>query len=140
MSDPKTQPTDASVDTYISGIADEGQRADSRKLLDVMREATGQEPVMWGAAIVGFGRQRYTYANGKEGEWMVVGFSARKTALTLYGLHHYAHHQQEVQALGRVKLGKGCLYVKRLADVDEGKLKALVQKSYHEHWLENYQR
>jgi hypothetical protein len=97
-----------------------------------MQKITGEKPVMWGPSIVGFGSMPYKYAGGREGEWMVLGFAARKSALTLYGLHFYDRNLNEVLALGKVKTGKGCLYIKSLADIDLPKLEQLITTAWRE--------
>ena len=126
MSDLKTQPTDADVEAYLAAIPDPAMRADAEKVCAMMKAASGEAPVMWGTSIVGFGKFSYKYATGREGEWMVMGFAARKTALTLYGLHYYDRGLDKVMDLGKVKAGKGCLYIRRLADVDVAKLNQLI--------------
>lgn len=129
MAEPKTKPTGASVEAFLAGVADEEKRADSRRVLEIMRAATGEEPVMWGPSIVGFGRRPYAYASGRTGEWMVTGFSPRKAALTLYLMSGAERYAELLARLGKHKTGKSCLYVKRLRDVDEGVLAELVQRS-----------
>ena len=123
----KTQPTDASVAAFVAGIPDPRRRADSERLIALMSEVTGEPATMWGPSIIGFGSYHYRYASGREGDAPLVGFSPRKTALTLY-----ASADEEVRAdllarLGPHKLGKGCVYVKRLSDVDEQALADLIQ-------------
>jgi len=123
----KTQPTDASVAAFVAGIPDPRQRADSERLIALMSEVTGEPATMWGPSIIGFGSYHYRYASGREGDAPLVGFSPRKTALTLY-----ASADEEVRAdllarLGPHKVGKGCVYVKRLSDVDEQALADLIQ-------------
>jgi len=123
----KTQPTDASVAAFVAGIPDQRQRADSERLIALMSEVTGEPATMWGPSIIGFGSYHYRYASGREGDAPLVGFSPRKTALTLY-----ASADEEVRAdllarLGPHKVGKGCVYVKRLSDVDEQALADLIQ-------------
>jgi hypothetical protein len=123
----KTQPTDASVAAFVAGIPDPRRRADSERLITLMSELTGEPATMWGPSIIGFGSYHYRYASGREGDAPLVGFSPRKTALTLY-----ASADEEVRAdllarLGPHKVGKGCVYVKRLSDVDEQALADLIQ-------------
>jgi len=123
----KTQPTDASVAAFVAGIPDPRRRADSERLIALMSEVTGEPATMWGPSIIGFGSYHYRYASGREGDAPLVGFSPRKTALTLY-----ASADEEVRAdllarLGPHKVGKGCVYVKRLSDVDEQALADLIQ-------------
>lgn len=125
----KTQPTDASVDDFLDGVADPARREDAKAVCALMREVTGQEPQMWGPAMVGFGRYSYTYASGRSGEWFVVGFSPRKQNLTLYLMDGFSERDELLSRLGKHTTGKSCLYVKRLADVDSGVLRELVAAS-----------
>lgn len=129
MAEPKTIPTDQSVEQFLNDIGDEGKRRDSGTLLDLMREATQDEPRMWGSSIVGFGNSHYTYASGREGNWFRVGFSPRKQNLTVYIAGGFDQHADLMQRLGKHTTGKSCLYVKRLADVDLPTLKALIIRS-----------
>ena len=123
----KTKETDASVDEFLNGVADEQQREDSYKVLEMMRRATGDEPKMWGAAIIGFGNRVYTSpATGREVDWIKIGFSPRKGNLTLYVLNNSEKQEPLLEKLGKHKRGKGCLYVKRLSDVDEKVLEKLI--------------
>lgn len=129
MSDLKTQPTDASVTAFLDRAAEGQRRADCQVLLEMMREATGAEPVMWGPSLVGFGRYHYKYASGREGEWLVTGFSPRKQDLTLYIMPGFARYESLMAKLGKHRTGKSCLYLKRLADVDLDVLRQLVGES-----------
>jgi hypothetical protein len=128
----KTQKNDASVENFLSTISDETQRADSHKLLEIFAKQTGEEPRMWGSAIVGFGQYHYKYESGREADWMLAGFSPRKAALTLYLSTGFEMDQDLLSKLGKHKLGKGCLYIKRLSDIDEDTLKLLITASYQE--------
>ncbi len=128
----KTQKNDASVENFLSTISDETQRADSYKLLEIFAKQTGEEPRMWGSAIVGFGQYHYKYESGREADWMLAGFSPRKAALTLYLSTGFEMDQDLLSKLGKHKLGKGCLYIKRLSDIDEDTLKLLITASYQE--------
>ncbi len=133
MADQKTKPTRASAESFLNGIADPQQRSDSLRVLELMQEITGKPPVMWGNSIVGFGAFHYVYASGHEGDTFLVGFSPRRNALTLY---LYCALQERfaplVRKLGKVKTGKGCLYVKRLADIDLGVLRELIRTNLGE--------
>jgi hypothetical protein len=132
MAEAKTKPTDVSVDSFLAQVADPVRQADCRKVAAMMGRATGAQACMWGPSIVGFGRYRYKYDSGREGESMVIGFSPRKNDLTLYimpGLERYA---ELTARLGRFKTGKVCLYIKKLADVDEAVLKELIDASVAE--------
>lgn len=130
--DRKTTPTDASADDVIASVADERRRADAQQALALMREVTGVEPVVWGPSMIGFGTQPYTTADGKEREWFRVGLAPRKAALTLYGLTFYGSNEDLLDRLGKHTTGKGCLYVKRLADIDEGVFRALIERAWAE--------
>ncbi len=125
----KTQPTAASVDAFLDAIADPQRREDCRRVRTLMEAATGAPAVMWGAAIVGFGRYRYRYASGHEGEWPVTGFSPRKNDLTLYIMPGFEQQPALMAGLGKFKTGKSCLYLKRLDDVDPVALERLVRWS-----------
>ena len=123
----KTKVNDASVEKFLKGVEDEQKRADAFKVVNMMQRITGDKPKMWGPSIVGFGNMVYrSPATGREAEWMKIGFSPRKAALTLYVLHHDAHPEELLEKLGKHKTGKGCLYIKRLSDVDEKVLEKLI--------------
>jgi len=123
----KTQPTDASVAAFVAGLADERQRADSERLIALMSKVTGEPATMWGPSIIGFGSYHYRYASGREGDAPLVGFSPRKTALTLYASAGEDARAQLLARLGPHTVGKSCVYVKRLSDVDERALADLVR-------------
>ena len=125
----KTKKTDASVEAFLAGIADEAKRADSREIVAMMRRVAGAPPKMWGTSIVGFGSYHYRYASGQEGDWPLTGFSPRKQALTLYIMSGFAAYDGLLKSLGKFKTGKACLYVKRLDDIDRGVLEELVRRS-----------
>ena len=126
----KTQPTHKSVPEFIESIPEEGKRKDSQTLVATMRSITGEEPVLWGDAIIGFGLYHYVYATGREGDMAKVGFSPRKQALTLYLSYGFENYQDLMSKLGKYKTGKICLYLKHLSDVDMDVLKELVLRSY----------
>ena len=134
MSDRKTTPTDASVDDVIAATEDPRRREDARAALDLISEVTGAEPVVWGTSMIGFGRQPYTTADGKQREWFAVGLAPRKAALTFYGLT-YGSADDLLEQLGPHTTGKGCLYVKRLEALDRSVLTEMVQRA----WRENHQ-
>lgn len=129
MAEPKTRPTDASVEAFINAVPDERKRADAFRVLALMREETGEQPVMWGESIVGFGSVPLKYASGRELVWPVVGFSPRKASLTLYVDMGFDQFEDLRARLGKHSVSKACLYVKRLSDVDEEVLRALVRQS-----------
>jgi Domain of unknown function (DU1801) len=125
----KTKPNRLSVNGFIDAIGDAGKRADARSLLRLLQSATGEAPRMWGSSIVGFGNYHYVYESGREGDAPLIGFSPRKTATVLYlhlGLQDAA---AELAKLGRHTTGKGCLYIKKLADVDQKVLERIVARS-----------
>ncbi len=129
MAEPKTRRTTASVKKFIDSIEDEKKRKDSRSILTMMRQITGERPQMWGPNIVGFGTYHYKYATGREGDWPVTGFSPRKQALTLYIMSGFPKDDALLKKLGKYKTGKSCLYIKRLEDVDEAILRKLIARS-----------
>lgn len=129
MSDLKTQQTDESVEAFLEGIADPERRGDCRALVGMMRDATGSEPAMWGASMVGFGRYHYRYESGREGDWFLTGFASRKSALTVYVMAGFERYDSIMERLGKYKTGKSCLYLKRLADVDRDALRELIEES-----------
>ena len=128
MAELKTKPTTASVTKFLNGVSDKTRREDCFAVLEMMREVTKEEPKMWGSSIVGFGRHRYKYESGREGEWPIAAFSPRKGDLTLYFTPGF-DIEPEMERLGKYKTGKSCLYIKKLGDVDPKVLKQLVTKS-----------
>lgn len=129
MAELKTKATNASVETYFKKITDKQIQADCRTISDIMKKVTKSEPVMWGTAIVGFGSYIYKYADGREGEWLIIGFSNRKNAITLYLMLRYENYPELMQKLGKYKTGGSCLYIKSLKDVDLIILKKLITES-----------
>jgi hypothetical protein len=125
MAEPKTKLTTASVDAFLDAIPNAQVRADCRTVAGLMARATAASPEMWGTSIVGFGRKTLTYANGKQAEMMVIAFSPRKQAITLY-LGEFEGRQALLDKLGTHSCGKGCVYIKRLADVHLPTLAKLV--------------
>ena len=129
MADLKTRPNDQDVEHFLNSIADARRRQDCLAIAALMREVTGAEPRMWGEKIVGFGSYHYRYASGREGDAPLTGFSPRKENLTLYLSYGLAQDSALLQRLGKHKVGKACLYIKRLDDVDRAALRELVQRS-----------
>ena len=126
----KTKETDASVDHFLNEVGDEEQRSDAIKILEMMEKLTGDKPKMWGASIIGFGNMVYTSpATGREVDWLKIGFSPRKGNLSLYVLNGSPKQEKLLEKLGKYKTGKGCLYIKRLSDVDEKVLEKLIKES-----------
>jgi len=129
MADSKTKPTKLNVAAYIDALTDETKRADAKALVKLMQSATGEKPKMWGPSIVGFGSCHYVYESGREGDMPLAGFSPRKAATVLYGMTGFSDAEALLAKLGKHTTGKGCLYIKKLADVDQKVLEALVVKS-----------
>jgi hypothetical protein len=125
----KTQPNDQDVVTFLNGIADEKKRRDCFAILNLMKDFTQAEPVMWGDSIVGFGSYHYCYESGREGDWFLTGFSPRKQNLTLYIMSGFDQYDALLGNLGKHTTGKACLYIKRLDDIDLPTLKELVRGS-----------
>ena len=129
----KTKPTSASVEDFINQIKDEQKRKDSFVLLEIMKEATGEEPVLWGSAIIGFGNRRYkSPSTGREVDWLLMGFSPRKTSLSIYLMGGIKDHADALKKLGKHKTGVGCLYINKLDDVDLKVLKKIIDASLNE--------
>jgi hypothetical protein len=129
MADNKTQPTKLSVAAFIDGLMDETRKADAKVLVKLMQGATGEKPAMWGPSIIGFGSSHYKYDSGREGDMPVVGFSPRKAATVLYSVMGFSGSEALLAKLGKHTTGKGCLYLKKLADVDQKVLEEMVVKS-----------
>ena len=125
----KTKPTKLSVAAYINKLPDETRRSDAKALVKLMQSATGEKPKMWGPSIIGFGTCHYIYESGREGDMPLAGFSPRKAATVLYGITGFSGAAVLLAKLGKHTTGKGCLYIKKLADVDHKVLEALVVKS-----------
>ncbi|MET7328182.1 DUF1801 domain-containing protein [Nonomuraea sp. NPDC005650] len=131
---PVTVPTDASVDDFLAAVSDTRRRADAERLRAILSEVTGEPAVMWGPSIVGFGSYRYTYASGRTGDWPLAGFSPRKQQLVVYLVGGFEERHASVLArLGPHRAGKGCLYLKRLDDVDESALRELIDRTVRVH-------
>ena len=138
MAENKTKATSASVTAFINSIDDKQKRADARKVAAMMRKATGKRAKMWGPSIVGYGTYHYKYASGREGDFLMTGFSPRKQALTVYIIPGFEHCEVLMNKLGKYKTGKSCLYIKRLSDVDEKILEQLINRSV-KHMREHYE-
>ena len=132
MADNKTHSTDASVDNYLEAIVDKARRADCRALLAMMRDVTGHPPRMWGASIVGFDSYHYRYDSGREGDSCVTGFASRKGDISIYLVASGSHQVALLRSLGKHKMGKACLYLKRLSDLDPQLLRQLLVESVAE--------
>jgi hypothetical protein len=125
----KTKVSKASVDDFLNTIEDEQKRADCFEIAKIMTQVTKEKPKMWGASIVGFGTYHYKGASGREGDWMLTGFSPRKQNLTLYLMGGFDMHKDLLKKLGKFKTSVGCLYIKKLDDVDKKVLKQLVTQT-----------
>ena len=129
MAELKTRPTRASVTAFVDAIDDPQKRKDVKRIATMMRQATGARACMWGDAIVGYGRYRYTNTAGKDFEWMLTGYSPRKQAISVYIMCGFDGFKDLMTRLGKHKTGKSCLYIKRLSDVDEKVLAELIAAS-----------
>jgi len=129
MAELKTKVNDQSVAKFLGSVKEEQTRADCFAIMEMMKQATGAEPKMWGSSIVGFGSYHYKYESGREGDWFLTGFSPRKQSLTLYIMAGFEQYEELMKKLGKYKTGKSCLYVKKLAEVDQPTLRKLIQQS-----------
>ena len=131
MAELKTKQTNADVAAFINSFADtEQKRADGFELLKLMRDVTGYEPKMWGASIIGFGSYHYkSERSSQEGDWPLVGFSPRKAAISLYVFTGLKEHEHLLEGLGKFKMGKACLYVKKLSDINQEVLKNIMKET-----------
>lgn len=125
----KTKVNAASVESFLNSVEDEQKRADCFEILKIMQQVTKEKPKMWGASIVGFGTYHYKGASGREGDWMLTGFSPRKQNLTLYLMGGFDMHKDLLKKLGKYKTSVGCLYIKKLEDIDKKVLKQLVTQT-----------
>lgn len=137
MAETKTRPTGESVGAFLASVEDAQKRQDSHRLVELMSKVTGEAPKLWGPSIVGFGSYHYKYASGREGDSSLTGFSPRKTEFSIYLMGGYSDEETEARdallaKLGKHRMGKGCLYVKRLDDIDMGVLEKLVKMSVGE--------
>ena len=132
MAENKTKATEASVESYLSGIQDEARRKDCEALAKLMTKATKQKPKMWGTSIVGFGSYHYKYESGREGDSCLTGFSSRKGDISIYLVASFPGRDELLAKLGKYKMAKACLYVRKLSDVDTNVLGQLVVGSVAE--------
>ena len=126
MAENNTKPTKLSVTAFINAVSDPSRRADAKALVKLLQGATGEKPQMWGPSIIGFGSYHYKYDSGREGDMPIIGFSPRLAAMVLYGV---AEARELLPKLGKHTTGKGCLYIKKLADVDQQVLETMVGKA-----------
>jgi hypothetical protein len=129
MAELKTKPTGDDVEAHIAAIEDEARREDCRTLADIMRRVTGVDPRVWGSGTIGFGEYHYTYPTGRKGDWFEAGFASRKANIAVYIVPGLEPHGEILERLGTYKTGVGCLYLKRLADVDTAVLEDLISTS-----------
>jgi hypothetical protein len=129
MAENKTKPTKLSVAAFIDALTDPARRADAKALVRLMQSAAGEKPKMWGPSIIGFGSYHYSYESGRQGDMPVIAFSPRKAATVLYGMTGFSDAATLLAKLGKHTTGKGCLYIKKLADVDQHVLGVLAVKS-----------
>jgi Domain of unknown function (DU1801) len=129
MAENKTKPTQVSVAAFIEAITDANRRTDAKALLKLMQSRSGEKPKIWGPSIIGFGNYHYKYDSGREGDMPVIAFSPRKAAIVLYGLIGISGAEALLAKLGKHTTGKGCLYIKKLSDVDLRVLETMVVKS-----------
>lgn len=129
MADLKTKKNNTSVTAFLNKVKNKQRREDCFEVLELMKDITNEEPKMWGSSIVGFGSYHYVYASGREGDWMVTGFSPRAQSLTLYIMAGFDRYEELMQKLGKFKTGKSCLYLSKLEDVDQSVLKKLIKAS-----------
>jgi hypothetical protein len=129
MSELKTKVNNASVKDFLDSIENEQLRKDCFEIAKMMESAAKAKPKMWGAGIVGFGSYHYVYKSGREGDWMLTGFSPRKQNISLYLMGGFDTEKNLLEKLGKYKISVGCLYIKKLEDVDKKVLKELVNAS-----------
>jgi hypothetical protein len=129
MADIKTKPNDQSVDEFLKKVEKPNKRDDSYEILELMKEVTHEEPVMWGDSIIGFGSYHYKYESGREGDMFLTGFSPRKQAFSIYLMSGFEKYNDLLRKLGKHRTGKSCLYLNKLVDVDKSVLKELIAKS-----------
>ncbi len=131
MAELKTKPNSANINDFLSKVENEQKRADSYKILELMKKVTGEEPIMWGNSIIGFGNYHYKYASGREGDWFLTGFSPRKQNFSIYlmSCENEKNLSQLFSKLGKHKTGKSCLYFNKLADIDINVFEELIQQS-----------
>lgn len=124
----KTKPTSVSVEDFINTITDGQKRKDSFEILEMMKRASGEEPIMWGSSIIGFGTKRYkSPTSGREVDWLLIGFSPRKANLSIYLTMDIKKYSSALDKLGKHKTGVGCLYINKLEDVDTAVLQELIE-------------
>ena len=129
MAENKTKATKSSVGAFIETLTDQTRRGDAKALVQLMQKAAGEKAKMWGPSIIGFGSYYYRYESGREGDMPLIGFSPRKTAAVLYNMMGFNDSKELLAKLGKHTTGKGCLYIKNLADVDQQVSETMAVKS-----------
>jgi len=130
MAEAKTKLTEQTVDSFLANVAEEQVRTDCYTIIKLMQKASGEPPKMWGPAIIGFGSYHYKYDSGREGDICTIGFSPRKGKITLYVLCGFQGQEQVLEKLGKHKAEGGCLYIKKLTDVNVDVLDSLIKQSF----------
>ena len=125
----KTRPEENDPVEYLNAIEDDTKRKDCLRLMEIMEQCSGEKAKMWGKDIVGFGTYRYKYASGREGDWMLTGFSPRKQNISVYLMCGVDNIDEILKGLGKYKNGKSCLYIKKMADINEEKLREAIVQS-----------
>ena len=128
MAELKTRKNSASVAVFLKK-SELSKRQDCETIIGIMVEATGEKPVMWGSSIIGFGSYHFKYASGREGDWLLIGLSPRKQNISIYIMDGLSNYEKLLSKLGKHKVGKSCLYINKLADIDIGVLTSLVERS-----------
>jgi hypothetical protein len=129
MSELKTKPNRESVETFLNSIDNEQKRNDAYTLLSLMKDISGEKPLIWGESIIGFGTYHYKYESGREGDWFLTGFSPRKNNFSIYIMPGFGKYDRLMDKLGKHKTGKSCLYINRLSDIDIEVLNQLIRES-----------
>lgn len=137
MAENKTRPTNASVTEYIDSVENGTRRKDAYVLLELMKKVTGEQPIIWGDSIIAFGSYHYKYDSGREGDMILTGFSPRKSNISLYVGASAERNVSYLRKLGKHKIGRSCLYINKLADIDIDVLKDLIKSNY-EHGKKKY--
>ena len=128
MAELKTKKNNGSVSAFLKK-SDAKKRQDCEAILSIMSDVTGEKPVMWGSAIIGFGRYHYKYASGRQGDWALIGVSPRKQSISIYIMDGFSRYEKLLARLGKHKIGKSCLYINKLADIDTKVLVRLIERS-----------
>lgn len=129
----KTKPRGTSVSEFLEKVIPESKKLDGHNLVGIFQEVTGMPSILWGQSIIGFGSYAYSYPSGKTMEWFPVGFSPRKQAISIYLMISHEELKEELALLGKHKLGKGCIYVNKLTDIDEQALRIMISKAFKKH-------